>query len=886
MRAFARALLGFFLWAAPPGWRREARDYTGAWLEDAMRAAEDRGGLRPWIELTMTIGRDGTMTWMREWRAALGGQSRPMADLWMDLRFALRSWLRRPGFAVLAIGTLALGVGAVTTSYAIVDGVVLNPLPYPDADRLYRVGQWSPDEPDRVYLMSYPDLMDLTADPGVFESIAGSRVARFNLLEGPIPESILGALVTPGYWQAVGVEPRLGRRITPEEYAASARVVVIRHTLWEGRLGSDPDILGRTISLNGEPFEVVGVMAEGFLPPQVLNQRTAEFWAPLSLVSDEQKADRRGGSYNVLGRLRPGESLESARASLDRFGARMRAAFPELLADRAYGANPLLDETIGNVRTQLVPLAGASILLLLIACTNVANLLMVRATERERELSLRAAIGAGQGRILRQLLTESALLGAAAGVFGAGIAWFSLGLFTRLNPGDIPRIHEVVFEPGGLAFSLVAAIVTSLVFGLAPALAARQAGPAERLRRGGVGSASRRAIRIRGGLIALESGLALMIVMGAGLLVNSYARLSSIEPGFDLGAYTVSVGYAGDDDPVAINAYHQRLQEELEAIPGVAHAGATWMIPLNGGWGWQSLDIRGVPPATGERSRHSFRFQRIRGGYLEAMGIPVLRGRGFDDRVDRYGAPKVAVVNESFAEWIAPHRDPIGAIFDLGERGFSQGEFEIVGVIGDIRQYELSEPPEPEVYFSAPQEPTGLLTWVVKTLPGQGEEIGTALREAVARVTTDVPARNVVPMEARVSQAIEVPRFYMRLLTSLAVVTLILALVGVYGTLAFTFSQSTGEVGIRRALGATENAVSKLLLRRGFVPVAVGIVIGGALVFPTTRVLRSFLYGVAPGDPITLAGAMVILGLTAGIACWIPAWRASRTDPMAVLRGE
>lgn len=886
MRGFARAFAALFLWAAPPGWRREAKESVDAWLEDAIRDAEHRGGARPWIELTTTIGRDGMMTWIREWRAALGGQGRPLADIGMDLRFAWRSWLRRPGFAALAIGTLALGVGAVTTSYAIIDGVVLNPLPYPEADRLYHVGQRSPSQPDRIFLMSYPDLMDLEADPGAFDAVTGSRVARFNLLEGPIPESILGALVTPGYWQTVGVEPRLGRRITPEEYASGARVVVLRHTLWAKSFGGDPNILGRTISLGGTPFEVVGVMPEGFTPPQKLSQQSAEFWGALSLVSEDMKADRSGGSFNVLGRLRPGESVETARASLDRFGARMRAAHPEILADRAYGARPLLDETIGNVRTQLVPLAGASILLLLIACANVANLLMVRATERERELSLRLAIGAGQSRIFRQLLTESALLGAAAGVLGAGIAWVSLGLFTRLNPGDIPRMDEIGFEPAGLVFSLGAAIITSLVFGLAPALVSRQAGPADRLRRGGVGSASRRAIRVRGGLIAIESGLALVVVMGAGLLVNSYARLSSIDPGFDLETYTLSLGYAGEDDPVAMNAYHQRVQEELEAIPGVVHAGATWMIPLNGGWGWQSLDIRGVPPAPGDRPRHSFRFQRIRGDYLEAMGIPILRGRGFDDQVDGYGAPKAAVVNESFAEWIAPHRDPIGAIFDLGEQGFSAGEFEIVGVIGDIRQYELSEPPEPEVYFSAPQEPTGTLTWVVKMAPGQGGEIGMALREAVARVTTQVPARNVGPMEARVSRAIEVPRFYMRLLASLASVTLILALVGVYGTLAFTFSQATAEVGIRRALGATEHAVSKLLLRRGFFPVAIGIVLGAALVFPATRVLRAFLYGVAPGDPVTLVGATLILAITAGVACWVPAWRASRTNPMAVLRGD
>ncbi len=885
MRAFARALSALFLWAAPSGWRREAGGYVRAWVEDAIRDAEHRGGARPWIELTTTIGRDGMMTWMREWRAAVGGLGRPLADLRMDLRFACRSWIRRPGFAALAIGTLALGVGAVTTSYAIVAGVVLNPLPYPDADRLYHVGQSSPKQPGRVFLMSYPDLMDLAAAPGTFEAITGSWVGRFNLLEGPIPESILGARVTPGYWQTVGVEPRLGRRITPEEYAVGARVVVLRHTLWANSFGSDPNILGRSISLNGTPFEVVGVMPEGFRPPQILRQRNAQFWSALSLISDEQRADRRGGSFNVMGRLRPGESIETARASLAGFGARMRAAYPEILADRGYSANPLLDETIGNVQTQLVPLAGASILLLLIACTNVANLLMIRATERERELSLRVAIGAGQGRIFRQLLTESALLGAAAGVLGAGIAWVSLELFTSLNPGDIPRIDEVGFEPGGLVFSLAAAITTSFVFGLAPALLSRQVGPAERLRRGGVGSASRRATRIRGGLIALESGLALVIVMGAGLLVNSYARLSSIEPGFDVEAYTLSLGYAGEDDPVAMNAYHQRIQEELEAIPGVEHAGATWMIPLTG-WGWQGLDIRGVPPAAGDRPRHSFRYQRIRGDYLEAMGIPILRGRGFDDQVDGYGAPKAALVNESFAAWISRHRDPIGAIFDLGEKGFSAGEFEIVGVIGDIRQYDLSPPPEPEVYFSAPQEPTGTLTWVVKIAPGQGGEIGTALREAVARVTTDVPARNVVPMEARVSREIEVPRFYMRLLTSLAIVTLLLAVVGVYGALAFTFSQSTAEVGIRRALGATERGVSKLLLRRGLLPVAIGIVLGGALGFPATRVLSAFLYGVSPGDPGTLAGAALILAIATGVACWIPAWRASRTDPMAVLRGE
>lgn len=884
MRWWVKTIAAVLLWLAPRRFRRDRGDAIRQWVDDASEAAATRGGTRAWLRLTTTIGGDGMKTIVREWRNVFAEGTRGLTDLSLDVRFALRAWARRPGFALLAIGTLGLGVGAVTTSYGIVDAVILSPLPYPESQQLARVGQWSQENPERIYAMSYLDMLDLEADPAPFEAVSGSANRRFNLLEGPLPEAVRGALVTPGFWDTMGVPPRIGRAFSREEFERGERVVVLSGGFWRTRFGADEGILERSITLDGQPYQVVGIMPDDFLPPQALSQQNAVMWAPLSGLPEALRESRENTFISALGRLPEGGSLEAARSGLTRFGARIRAEHPDVAGDHYFGAQPLLSQTIGNASSQLLPLVGTTLLLLLIACTNVASLLMVRATERTRELSVRAAIGAGRARLLQQLLTESVLLGVVGGLVGAALAWGGVEVFARLNPGDIPRLAEVTLRPSGLLFSLAVALATSLVFGLAPALVVRRMTPSRPLRGQGSGSASRGTSSVRGGLIALEAGLALMAVMGAGLLVNSYARLSTIDPGFDAeDLYTMNLDYVGDDDPGAINAYHTVVRQELEAIPGVQSVGATWYAPLGGGWGWQSLNIRGVPPREGDRPGHPFRFQVVGGDFLAAMGIPVVRGRGFDD-TDVYGTPGKALVNEAFAEWIEPHGDAIGTVFDLGESGLAPGSFEVVGVIGDIRQYELTEPPEPEIYFALPQTPSGSLTWVVKHAGGPGAALTVAMREAVARVTTDVPPRSLVSMERRVAASIDVPRFYMRLLAGLAAITLALALVGVYGTLSFTFSQSVSEVGIRRALGATEDTVSRHLLRRGLVPVAVGLALGAVAVLPATRLLSAFLYGVAPGDPATLAAAVVLLGVTAGLASWLPALRAARADPMTALR--
>ncbi|MAG70132.1 MAG: hypothetical protein CL471_07575 [Acidobacteria bacterium] len=807
-----------------------------------------------------------------------------METLVQDLRIAARTFARKPSFFVVAVATLAIGVGATTTIFSIVDGVLLTPLPYPEPDRIVRVGQVS-TEPGRIYAMSYLDFKDLQARNGSFEALAAARGTRVTLLGRGEPEAQLGAFVSPEFFDVVGVAPALGRVFTRAEDEDSAAVVVIAHTLWERRFDADPSLVGRAVTLDGMPFTVVGVLPAGFRAPEALGQGGTQLWMPISTIDAESRAERRNSMLQGIGRLEAGVPLEGARAELELLGGQLREEFPRESGEHHFGLSPLFRQTVGSIATTLTVLLGAVGVLLLIACGNVANLLLVRASERGREFAVRAAIGAGPGRIVRQLLTESLLIGLAGGPAGIGVAWSGVRAFIALSPGDVPRLGEVALDGGVLGFAFAISVATSVVFGLAPAVssARARANPAMDLKDGAKGvTASRRHERLRSGLVVAETSLALLLVIGAGLLVNSFIRLNQVDVGFDPdNVYAMSITHPEIDGADQLTVFYGEVLDEVAALPGVVAAGATAILPISGDSMGQRLAFEGRAPGD---EGYPVTYQQVAGDYFQAIGIPLRRGRVFDVR-DGAGSPLVAVINDAMAGDVFGDADPLGRRFSMGEDGLRDGVFEIVGVVGDARQASLVDAPAPELYLAYAQAPRRSMNIVVKTA-AEDAGILRAMRERLWSVRDDLPVLRPVVMRQYLAGSVADTRFYTWLFVSFGVVALALALVGIYGTLAYAVAQRGREMGIRIALGASGRAVVTHILRQGMAPVVLGVGVGAAAAVPLTRVLESMVFGVTPSDPATLVVAVVAVLLTAFLTSLVPACRATKLDPISALRDE
>ena len=863
------------------------RDEHGEELLEAYRdrSIEPRhrgplGRLRLWTLLLTDLPRAAAL--VRRPRDPRPRGDGPMTALAQDVRFAARSFRRRPGFALAALATLTLGVGAGTAVFSVVDGIVLRPLPYPEADRLVVVGT-TDGASDRAFSSSPVDVRDWAERSRTLEALAASRLERRILRGDGEPEEVMGAGVSAAYFDVLGVRPALGRPFTAAEDRPGVEgVAVLSHAFWTRRFGGDLGTLGRTLRLDGEPFTVVGIMGPGFHPPEAVHHGDVEVWYPIQRVQDD--LTERGNFFvQALGRLTPGATVEAAREELEAIGRALSAETPEV-GLRWPMPEPMRDRTVGEVGPRLLLLGGAVGLLLLIACANVANLFLLRASERAREMAVRSALGAGRGRLSRQLVTESVVLCGAAGLLALGVAEGAVRAFRAYGPGDLPRLSEVGVDYRVLAFGMALSLVTGIVFGLLPSRSVARARPAGTLREGAAGAGGGRA-GLRGGLVVAQTAVALVLLVGAGLLVHSFVRLVGVEPGFEAeGVAWMTVRLDGDAYPTdeERSAFFAALLRDVEALPGVRAAGGTNILPLSPSRNQTWARPEGLEVPEGEEPP-LVSWHQVLPGTFEALGIPVLRGRGFTPRDDAT-APSVVAVNESLARTFWPERDALGRRVAMGS-GPDPRWATVVAVVGDVRQRGLAAEPTPELYVPFLALPRTAASLVARTDGGPAGLLP-AMRERAQELDPSLPLDDYGTLADHVRASVTAPRFYAGLLAAFAALALLLAVVGVYGTTAYAVAQRRHEVGVRMALGARGRDVSALLVRRGARLTALGLALGlgGALL--ATRVLEDFVYGVTPTDPATLAAVTATLGGLGLLAAWLPARRAARQDPARTLRSE
>ncbi len=808
-----------------------------------------------------------------------------MQALVQDLRHAMRRLRRTPGFTATALLTVALGVGATTAMFSAVNGVLLKPLPYPEPERLMMIRGASKAAPGQTGVISYPDYLDWKRQAHSFEALAAVFADDLTLARGAGPERLGGARVTASFFTVLRVRPALGRPF-PEEVdrPGGERVVVVTDALWR-RLGADPALVGRTLTLDGEPFSVIGVLPASFRPPREVEH--AEVFEPLALEGGA--LEERGNRFLVaIGRLRPGATVAQARADLARIALRLEKEYP----DHDTGAGAIVEslhaDTVGDLRRPLLVLMGAVAFLLLIACTNTANLVLPRALARRREVAVRAALGAGRSRLLRELLAESLLVGLLGG--GAGIAFAYVGLeaLISLAPREVSRLHDVGLDGRVLGFSLVLSLFTGVAFGLVPALSASRTDLRAALHEPGRSPAlaRRRGARL---LVVGEIALSLVLLAGAGLLLESFRRLLSIDPGFDPeGVLTMSTSLPPARYPRAEQraAFYAEMIERLEARPGVVLAAATTALPVGRGSTIATrFAVEGRPaPPPAQRPRADF--NAVTSGYFRTMRIPVRKGRVFAD-TDRRESPAVAVVNEALAGAVFPGEDPLGQRLRVGVKtGVSDPDtFEVVGVVGDVRPFGWLGPVRPQIYVPHAQQSWLFMSLVVRTSADPSSLVA-LLRSELAALDPELPPRDVRPLLALASESLAPIRFVLALLAAFALLGLVLATVGVYGVVSGSVERRTGEIGLRLAIGADPRGVLGMIMGQAARLAAAGVGLGLLAAFALTRVMQTLLFGVSATDPGTFAAVAAVLTAATLLASYLPARRASRIDPAKVLREE
>jgi predicted permease len=798
--------------------------------------------------------------------------------LFRDLRQAVRSFARRPGFTALALATIGLGIGANTAIFTVVDAVLLRPLPYPEPDRLALI--WEQDGErgwDRVPA-SAEDFLAWRGEAQAFEAIAAGRGNSYALTsgDGP-PEQLPGMAVSAEFFSVFGVAPALGRPFAPSANQEGADgVVVLSHGLWERRYGADPGLVGRTIQIDGRPVEVVAVMPEGFQFPS-----TAQLWTPL-VFSQAQLDDRNWHFLTVVGRLADGVGVEGARTEMRGLAARIAQDWPESNGGWTADVRPLHAEMTQSVRSMLWILLGAVGFVLLIACANVANLLLVRAAGRSREMSLRAALGAGRMRLVRQLLSESIVLAVAGGILGVLLASWGLETLLALGPVTVPGGGEITLDMRVLGVTAAGALVTGLVFGAAPAVSLWRSDLATSMREGGRGRVGNGGHRLRSLLVVSELALALVLVTGAGLMLQSVRGLLSVDVGVATEDRLVAqlslppARYPGQEEQAL---FYDALLERAESIPGVERAALSPWLPPTGG-PQIHVRIEGVHEAW-TMDLPVARIRSVNAGYFEAMEIPLLRGRALTGD-DRAGAARVAVVDQAFVDAHFPGEEPVGRLI----RTLEDEPREIVGVVDNVANAGLGNASQPSVYLPYRQTSYGPGQTLVLVSSRDPQALVPALREAVAELDPELPLVGIGTLEDRVGQALAQPRFNATLLGLFAALAVVLAAVGIYGVMAVTVSERTGEIGVRMALGATGDAVRGLVVRRAVVLAGTGVVLGVGASLLLTRVMDSLLFDIEPADPVTLGAVSALLFGVALLASYLPARRASRLDPVGALRRE
>ena len=811
-----------------------------------------------------------------------------MRTLWQDLRYGLRMLVKSPGFTVVAILALAIGIGANSAIFSVVNAVLLRPLPYGDPDRLVVVWETNPklSTPSlRVRNEASPaNYFDWREQNRVFEQLAAFRWETVNLTGKDMPEQLVGNRVSGNMFTTLQVKPMLGRVILPEDDKPDGeRVVVLSHGLWQRRFGNDPQVIGQSLILNGQSYTVIGVMPPEFEFP---NARPA-LWMPLSL-STEAMQNRRSHYLYTRARLKPGVTLEQAQAEMDTIAARLRQQYPDTNTDRGVRLVPLHADAVEFARPALLVLLGAVGFVLLIACANVANLMLARASARQKEMAIRTALGASRFRVIRQLLTESMLLSLVGGTGGLLLALWGVDLLTASIPSEmaagIPGWTRISLDLWVLVFTLVISILTGILFGLVPALQVSKSDLNETLKEGGrtaTGGSGRQ--RFRGLLVVTEVALALVLLVGAGLMMKSFLRLLEVRPGFDpqnvLTMELVLPRFQYSENK-KITAFFTELLRRIGSQPGVEAVGAINYLPMSGSGGTTTLIFEGRPaPPPGQYPEVNARIASP--GYFHALRIPVLKGRDFTDR-DTEEKPRVVIINETMARLYYPNEDPIGKRVRNSD---GTNPAEIVGVVGDVKHWGLDDNPEAFIYVSHAQVANRGMTLVVRTASDPGNMIAMVRRE-VSALDKDQPIFNIKTMEERISASSAMRRLPMFLLGIFAVVAMTLAAVGIYGVIAYSVTRRTHEIGVRMALGAQRSDILKLVVRQGMTLVLIGITLGLITSFAVTRVMQKMLFEVSPSDPTTFAGISMLLVAVALIACFIPARRATKVDPMIALRYE
>jgi len=811
-----------------------------------------------------------------------------MQQLIQDLRYAVRGLIKRPGFTIIAVMTLALGIGANSAIFSVVDGVLLRSLPLPDSKSLYAIHRGAAIFNRYDAPLSYPQYQDVVQQTRSFQNIGAWVDSDANLSEGGRPERVMLRIVMPSLLPTLGVETVRGRNFLPEETTKGRdHVALITYGLWQRRFGGADDAVGKSVYLDNAEYQIVGI-----LPRDFQFEAPVDLWVPLT-TTDPGVNVRNSHFLRVIGRMRPGVTEKSAAADLDVVAKYETDNYPDMFPPSsgfAFRARPYLDDIVGDVRLPLYILLGAVGFVLLIACTNVANLLLAKAAPRQREIAIRSALGAGRRHLLRQLLTESILLALIAGVIGVLLAAWGTAALVALSPDSLPRAREIGFDWRVLAFTGAISLTTGIVFGLVPAFWGPRVELTDALKEGGRG-ATRGGGGLRKSLVVVEVALSVMLLVGAGLMLRSFSLLRSVNPGFRTDhALTLRVSLpvpegqisAADEDRFV--SFYDRALARLSELPGVTAVGATNMIPLDGNGTDRLIEIEGYEPRDASDMPDAQNRQATP-GWFAAMGIPLVRGR-LIERSDDNKAPRVLVVNEAFTKQFFPNGDAIGKRIRLGKLTSDFPWATIVGVVGDVRGFALEEPPLPTMYWPVAQiRATPSLAIVMRT-ESDPAALASAARDAIGEIDKTQPIYDMQPLDQLVAKSLDQRRFTLTLMLLFGVIALVLSSIGIYGVMAFAVTQRTQEIGIRMALGARAVDVLKMVVGSGMFLALIGVAVGLIGAFALTRLMVSLLFGVSPTDLLTFGLVAAGLLMVALLACYIPARRATKVDPLVALRYE
>jgi putative ABC transport system permease protein len=806
-----------------------------------------------------------------------------MQTLWQDLRYGARILLKKPGFTIVAVLTLALGIGANTAIFSAVDALLLRPLPYHEPERLVMLSHKGRQA--RRNTISYPNFSDWRERSQSFEEMASVRSESFNLTGVDRPVQLRGRMVNWNFFHLLGVQPQLGRAFASEDdrYGA-ARTAIVSHRMWQEKFGGDRSVIGKKLLLDGEPYEVIGVLPQGFE-----YFRSDDVYVPIGpFLKPQSGMMDRGtsmGGMLALGRLRPGVALAQANREMAELAAQLEREYPAVNSGKSAQAEPLQDVMSETVRQSLWVLLGAVGFILLIACVNVANLLLVRAADRQKEIALRLALGAGRGRIIRQLLSESLLMALLGGGFGVLAGRWMLDGLLALAPGNIPQLGRVSLNSGVLLFALGVSVLTSLLCGLLPALHASRTDLQTALKEGGrsTGGAGRELTRKT--LLVVEVSLALVLLAGAGLLVRSMMRVLAVEPGFNPdNLLTMRVMLPNDAYPVPRRlTFYDETLARLGALPGVRGAALTLSLPIDGSF-WDSAFIAADKPLPPRAELPDAAMMPVTPNYFEVMGIRLLKGRAFN-AADTADSPHVTVINESLAARIWPGEDPIGKRLRHGLPEYQSPWREVVGVVADVKLNGVERNTPMQAYFPFAQEAWSNFSIVVRTA-GDPLQLAGGVERAIHTVDKDLPVTSIRSMDQLLGSSTAQRRLTLVLLLSFALLALLLAAVGIYGVISYSVRQRTHEIGVRMALGAQVGDVLTLILAQGLKLTLLGVAIGLLAAFALTRWMETLLFGVRPTDPLTYAVIATVLTTVAVLSCWLPARRATKVDPMVALRYE